>query len=86
MNILELLGVDRCLCITSFKEERFHNMTALSKEFNIPIDFIEPIRDPIPLDSYRKSFLHTINSARGKYKKVLMFEDDVWTDLRREDL
>jgi hypothetical protein len=81
MNILELLQVDACLCITSFKEERFQNMIQLRKELNIHIEFIEPIRDSNPSLSYSKTFIETIRKYKGKYKKVLMFEDDCYTDL-----
>jgi hypothetical protein len=81
MNILELLQVDACLCITSFKGERFQNMIQLRKELNIYVEFIEPIRDSNPSISYSKTFIETIRRYKGKYKKVLMFEDDCYTDL-----
>jgi hypothetical protein len=81
MNILELLQVDACLCITSFKEERFQNMIQLRKELGIHIEFIEPIRDSNPSLSYSKTFVETIRKYKGRYKKVLMLEDDCYTDL-----
>jgi hypothetical protein len=86
MGILELLQVDKCSCITTFKDDRFQNITQLKKDLDISVEFIDAIRDPVPHLSYAKTFMRTIRSYRGKYKRVLMFEDDAWTDMSRNEM
>ena len=86
MEILELLQVDKCACITTFKDDRFQNMSQLKKDLDMPIEFIDAIRDPIPYLSYAKTFMRAIRSYRGKYKRVLMFEDDAWTDMSSSEM
>jgi hypothetical protein len=81
MNFLEILGIDKCYSISTLKKERFVNMMQIKKDLDIQIEMIDPIRDTKPRISHSRTIINILKEARGKYKKILIFEDDAWTDL-----
>jgi hypothetical protein len=81
MGFLEDLGIDKCYSISTSKKERFINMMQIKKDLDMHIEIIDPIRDTKPRISHSKTIIKILKESRGRYKKILIFEDDAWTDL-----
>ena len=86
MGFLEELGIDKCYSISTLKKERFINMMQIKKDLDMHIEMIDPVRDPKPSISHSKTVIKILKESRGKYKKVLIFEDDAWTDLSLKEI
>ena len=87
MNLLEVLGIDKCFCICTYNPERFKNVIQLKKDLDIEIELVSIIKDDDVKISQAKNLFKFFEEAKNKgYRKILVMEDDAWTDLTSREI
>jgi hypothetical protein len=84
--MFDILGVDKVFCITQFKSERFENIVNLKNQLNLDIEFVYPVFNLNPEKSLKDTFINIIKTSIGTYNKILIFEDDAWSDLTYDEI
>jgi hypothetical protein len=86
MNITKLLDIDKVFCITKFSNQRLNNILEQQHRLNLDIEFVYPEFDDVPVKSLKDTFVKIIKENKNKYKKILILEDDFWTDLTEKEI
>jgi hypothetical protein len=86
MDIAKLLNVDKVFCITKFSNQRLDNILEQQHRLNLDIEFIYPEFDDVPVKSLKDTFIKIVKENKNKYKKILILEDDFWTDLTEKEI
>lgn len=82
MTIKELLEIDKFYCVTTFSnEERLDNIISLGKDLNIEIELFQAKKDDEPRMSFNRTMLEILNKSKKLNQKIIIFEDDVNTEL-----
>jgi hypothetical protein len=86
MNITKLLDIDKVFCITKFSNQRLNNILEQQHRLNLDIEFVYPEFDDVPVKSLKDTFIKIVKENKNKYKKILILEDDFWTDLTEKEI
>ena len=84
--MLKSLNIDKVFCITKFSNERLSNILEQQNKLDLNIDFVYPEYDEISFKSLKKTFIKIIQDNKNKYNKILILEDDFWTDLNNNEI
>lgn len=86
MNITNWLNVDKIFCITTFNHQRLTNILEQQHKLNLDIEFVYPEFSDTSVKSLKNTFIKIIQENKNKYKKILILEDDFWTDLSTKEI
>ena len=86
MNITKLLDIDKVFCITKFSNQRLNNILEQQHRLNLDIEFVYPEFDDVPDKRLKDTFVKIVKENKNKYKKILILEDDFWTDLTEKQI
>jgi len=84
--MINVLEINKIFCITNFSNERLSNILEQKNKLNLDIEFIYPEYDEFSARSLKKTFLKIIQDNKNKYNKILILEDDFWTDLNNNEI
>lgn len=82
----KIFNIDKVFCITKFDEKRLLNVLEQKSKLNLDIEFVYPEYNDTPFVSLKQTFLKILLENKNKYKKILILEDDFWTDLNNNEI
>lgn len=82
----KIFDIDKVFCITKFNNERLLNIIEQKNKLDLKIEFIYPEYNDIPFISLKQTFQKILFENKNKYKKILILEDDFWTDLSYNEI